>query len=266
MIKLAIFDVDGTLLSHDDWVIPQSVLTAIEKLRQKGIKIAIASGRPPYALRNVTSAGIEYDYLIACNGHVVFDDTGKMIASESLSAEQVERITAFCVKNDFPLFFKQSNGNHSYHKGEAFDPIQDSLDILPEHRHVSVNKDSYKRELPFGGVVYCGEKYIELLQRELGEDIVLQLFAYESYDISVKQANKGSGLQHLLDNIGFSMEDCIAFGDGQNDIEMLSAVGIGVAMKKCAEELLEVADYQAEDISDDGVAKALIHFGLIDSY
>ena len=57
----------------------------------------------------------------------------------------------------------------------------------------------------------------------------------------------------------------MAFGDGENDITMLKCVGIGVAMGNGKEELKKEADYVTADIDDDGIEKALIHFGVIDA-
>ena len=59
------------------------------------------------------------------------------------------------------------------------------------------------------------------------------------------------------------MDECIAFGDGSNDLEVLQNVGIGVAMKECHPSLLEVCDYQTDDCLEDGIAKGLFYYQLI---
>ena len=71
MIRLAVFDVDGTLYSHKTHSVPQSAVEAVKKLREQGIQIAIASGRPAFVMQNVIEAGIEFDY-----GDVSFLFTG----------------------------------------------------------------------------------------------------------------------------------------------------------------------------------------------
>ena len=68
---------------------------------------------------------------------------------------------------------------------------------------------------------------------------------------------------HTLAHLGLTREQCIAFGDGGNDVTMLEYAGIGVAMGNACEEAKATADYVTDDIMKDGLAKALEHFGLI---
>ena len=89
-------------------------------------------------------------------------------------------------------------------------------------------------------------------------------FEPDRYDVSLSNVNKGIGLELLLKEIGLTLDECIAFGDGANDVEMLSKVGISVAMKECHPSLLEVCDYQTDDCLEDGIAKALRYYQLID--
>ena len=71
MIRLAVFDVDGTLFSHKELRVPASAVEAIKELRKQGIQIAIASGRPAHVLQNVIEAGIEFDYVVYSPGDLV---------------------------------------------------------------------------------------------------------------------------------------------------------------------------------------------------
>ena len=70
-------------------------------------------------------------------------------------------------------------------------------------------------------------------------------------------------MQHVLDYYGVSKEDTYGFGDGTNDIEMIKFAGVGVAMGNAEEPVKAVADFVTADIDDDGIEKALQHFGLI---
>ena len=78
-----------------------------------------------------------------------------------------------------------------------------------------------------------------------------------------KGGGKMVGIQRYLDSIGATRDEIIAFGDGHNDAEMLRYAGIGVAMGNAEDDTKAVADYVTADIDDDGIAKALEHFGLI---
>ena len=266
MIKLAVFDVDGTLLSHESWTIPDSAISAIKQLREKGIKIAIASGRPYYMMKSVTSVGIEMDYILACNGHAVYDEKGEIIVGETFTYQQVEDLTKFCVENDYILSWKFTNGNYIYNRYEDLVEIHQKLQLDLKFALDCPTRDRHKCELPYGGVVYGPVVEFMNYQETKDKGIVFLPFEKDSFDVSLANVSKGSGLKHLLERIDISFDECIAIGDALNDVEMVQECGIGVAMKNCAPELLEVADYETDTILNDGVAKALVHYGLIDSY
>ena len=78
-----------------------------------------------------------------------------------------------------------------------------------------------------------------------------------------KGGGKRTAVQQYLQIHGILPEEAIAFGDGENDMGMLDLAGIGVALGNAEEAVKEIADYVTADIDDDGVEKALIHFGLI---
>ncbi|MDD6467242.1 MAG: HAD family hydrolase [Erysipelotrichaceae bacterium] len=264
MIELAVFDVDGTLLSPITYQVPQSAVRAIEDLQEQGIKVAIASGRPIHALQNITNAGIHPDYVVGCNGHMVHDETGKLIAGACFTYDQVEQLTQFCLQNDYALMWKFSQGNYIYHGLEEVRKIHKKLEI-PAHLSLDCSTcDHHKEELPFGAVMYAPQEVVDRYVEEVDPGIVFLPFEKDRYDVSLKGVNKGTGLKQLLDAIGLTLDECIAFGDAINDLEMIEEVGIGVAMQQCDERLLAVADYHAEDLHEDGLAKALYYFGLID--
>ena len=74
---------------------------------------------------------------------------------------------------------------------------------------------------------------------------------------------KAFGIQKILEHYGYCRNECIAFGDGGNDIDMLQYAGIGVAMGNSKESVKAAADYITEDCDSDGVVSALLHFRLI---
>ena len=78
-----------------------------------------------------------------------------------------------------------------------------------------------------------------------------------------KNGGKVVGIEKMLEHHGITKEEIIAFGDGENDLEMLAFAGVGVAMGNADEEVKEVADYVTTDIDDDGIWNACKHFNLI---
>ena len=85
--------------------------------------------------------------------------------------------------------------------------------------------------------------------------------AVECFDIN---ANKGKTIHDMADYLGINPENCMAFGDSQNDLEMMKACGISVAMGNASDEVKAAADYVTSDVKDDGIWKALVRYGLIE--
>ena len=83
-------------------------------------------------------------------------------------------------------------------------------------------------------------------------------------DIISKHGGKAKGLAKFMERYGLRPGETMAFGDGENDIDMIRFAGIGVAMGNAIKNLKSAADYITTDIDDDGIANALQHFGLID--
>jgi len=82
-------------------------------------------------------------------------------------------------------------------------------------------------------------------------------------DIIPAEGGKALGIQAVLDHYGIDKAETMAFGDGDNDLDMFGAVGVSVAMGNAVPQLIAAADYVTADVDDDGIAKALKHFGLI---
>lgn len=83
-------------------------------------------------------------------------------------------------------------------------------------------------------------------------------------DVIARGVSKSAGIDSVLAHEGIALADTMAFGDGGNDTGMLRHVGCGIAMGNASDEVKAVADYVTDSVDDDGVARALRRFGLID--
>ncbi len=82
-------------------------------------------------------------------------------------------------------------------------------------------------------------------------------------DINVRGVDKATGMAEFAAHFGFAHDETMAFGDGGNDVAMLRAAGVGVAMGNACDEALAAADYMTASVDDDGIRRALEHFGVI---
>ena len=80
------------------------------------------------------------------------------------------------------------------------------------------------------------------------------------WDINHKQANKVRGVQYLAEKFGIAMDEVLAIGDDINDIQMIQAAGIGVAMGNASDAVKRAADYITTDVDHDGIINAFKHF------
>ena len=121
---------------------------------------------------------------------------------------------------------------------------------------------------------YDGEKVYQILafvpehQKKLLDEL-LDECAVTSWndtgiDIIPKNGGKSAGIQRFLDEHGLDRSEIMAFGDGENDMEMLRFAGIGVAMGNASDSVKAAADYVTDTVDNDGIEKALRHFGLIE--
>ena len=85
---------------------------------------------------------------------------------------------------------------------------------------------------------------------------------YNNLEINAEEATKGNALLWLADYLGIPREETMAFGDGENDISMLKAAGIGVAMGNASDQIKEAADEVTLTNDQDGVAAAIRNWVL----
>ena len=107
------------------------------------------------------------------------------------------------------------------------------------------------------------EEKVESIKNEFPE--LTFTWSYpQGYDIYSTGNDKTTTIESVLNHLGISWEETMAFGDGENDMPMLVKSGVGVAVANAKDNVKEAADYIAPSVDEDGVAEALRHFGIID--
>ncbi|HGI2692626.1 TPA: Cof-type HAD-IIB family hydrolase, partial [Streptococcus agalactiae] len=118
------------------------------------------------------------------------------------------------------------------------------------------------REPIYQVVLVATEGESERIQKQFPRVKLTRSSPY-SMDVISEEQSKVKGIERVGQRYGFDLSEVIAFGDSDNDIEMLSQVGIGVAMGNASQQVKENARYTTADNNDDGISKALAHYGLI---
>lgn len=262
MIKLAVFDIDGTLFDEKKKEFPLSAVTALQQLHRNGVAVAAATGRPPRTAELMRDVGIPLDYLVCCNGHLVLDGEGNAIEDRRFSSGLAEEVWQFCRSHDVGLLWKYPECTYVYRNDPEFDKI-----FAKSRKGPTVYYDDvtihWTRE-PNGGCLACDTAALADFNRAFAGQCLGVDINGRSSDLLLWGVTKQTGLAVLLEKIGIRSGECIAFGDNRNDMEVLRFAGVGVAMGNSEEELKAVSDYVTTDVDADGILLALRHFELID--
>lgn len=264
MIKAAFFDVDGTIVSFKDHKLIPSAIEAINKLREKNIKVFVATGRALFQLDYILD-NLKLDGLVTLNGCNSFIDSEEIFRAH-LHKDDLYRLSEYLEKNNNPFSCNLITKNDIYIN--AF--TKEVLDMYREF-NITVPKIVNFKE-------YINKNYSDILQinlfvnKEKEEELMKEIFinseatrwADSFADINCKGITKITGVLKIIEHFNIDISETIAFGDGGNDFTMIQNVGIGVAMGNANEHLKEVADYITDNVDDDGVYKALKHFNIIE--
>ena len=255
-IKVLFFDVDGTLLDHDTGVVPQSAVDALEKVRAKGIKTVLATGRSIEELEELSMLQIPFDAYLTLNGNVCLDENRNIFAGNEIIEEEMEILKGIFNAKKIPLVFLGERGRY-------INFIDDVVIKTEEQAQASLPEiNEYKGEKVYQCISFVDNGMKQNLEKLLDHCIVTS-WHDTGIDIISKTGGKEAGMQAFLDHYGFKRSQSMAFGDGLNDIPMIRFAGIGVSMGNGKQQLKDEADYVTTDIGDDGIKKALEHFGLI---
>ncbi len=243
-VEVLACDLDRTLIAKDG-MLPPRTEAAIRAARAAGIRVVIATGRMFVSVRPyVLQAGID-DPVVCYQGAVVAEpQSGRWLRHEpipvALAKEAIEAIVG-----------------EGFHCNVYVDDELFVGKVTPEARAYAdfqglviheVGDLAAWLEKPATKVVSVGEpELLDGLEARLKERFAGRLYISKSLpfflEIASPKVTKGSGLQFLADHIGFSPERTVAFGDGENDIELLEWAGFGIAVANAHERLIGIADY-----------------------
>lgn len=256
-IKAIFFDIDGTLVSFKSHTVPESARRAIARLREQGVKVFIATGRLMKHVGIVND--IEVDGYITVNGGYCITSAGEVIFESAFPRATVERVIDLSEQYGFDLNVMTHEDMYVSSMGERVKKIASMVNIMPTVADVRV--------------IAATQPVVQMcpyISRELEQEIMPLLpdcvgsrWIETFMDLNVRGVDKSLGIQQVMNYYGLTMAEAMAFGDGGNDLPMVRDAAVGVAMGNACDELKAVADYITSSVDEDGVSRALEHFGLI---
>lgn len=262
MIKAIFFDIDGTLVSFKTHKIPQSTIDALRQLKNKDIKLFIATGRPAFHLKKLISeVGDLFDGYLTFNGQYCLDNQGKVIHEEYINRDDLTQFVKFIKTTDIACGFMEKDYFYFNFENERMQMLNKTLgNTAPERIFDDMNRVLTHNTYQLN--IFLNEDEEHIVMPYLPNCKSVRWCPYFT-DIIPKNGGKATGIHKILDYYNLTIDESMAFGDGGNDFEMLDAVKIGIAMGNANEHLKEIADYVTLDVDNNGITHALKHFKLL---
>ena len=272
MIRMIGLDLDGTLLTG------QKELTAgnraaLEKAAENGVYIVPVTGRP---LSGIPTQVMELDfirYAITSNGAVTTDRAcGKTIRERCMSKETAEK-TLRAAQGE-RIILEYFTGGYGYHDSVTHELLWKKFENTPILRYLEKSRipveDLYGRlRESRRGIenlsIMCPTPEVKesILSRVKGIEGIRIIYPWPTdLEITSMDADKGEALLSLAAGLGINREEVMAMGDGNNDLGLMNAAGLSVAMGNSSPEVFAAADFQTSDNEHDGVAEAINRYVL----
>ena len=267
--KLLFLDLDGTLL-NDEKQITAGNRKALELALSRGHGVIITTGRPlKSAMEQARKLGLDGPgcFLIAYNGAAVYDwAQQKQIFSRALSRETVYKV--------FDLVKAEGEHIQTYDTWDVL--VEPRCDDTALHRYCHLSGMGYRvigdvrKDLAEPPVKCLVINYLEKtgllriqdrIQKELDEEADCFFSCDQYLEVVPKGMNKGQAVIRMCQMMGVEIADAVAVGDEANDLSMIQAAGVGVAMANGTDQVKAAADYITVcDNNHDGVAEVVEQF------
>jgi len=267
MYKLIAMDLDGTLLNGKRQI-PARCLENIKKIKEKGIKVVLATGRPLHGIKPFLKTLDMLDddsYVVVYNGALVVNATGKDILFERpVSLDAYKELYALSKQLNVNIHAIINGGAVLTPKNNPYTGAESSMNHTPVYEGPVENVDPATKIIK---VMFVDDpKKLDSIKPLLPEWAKEKYTILRSSDIFLeflyKGVNKAVGVAAIAEHFGIKPQEVICVGDEENDIAMIQYAGLGVAMGNAIEELKAEADYITLTNEEEGVAHVIEKFIL----
>ncbi|MBJ7689121.1 sugar-phosphatase [Weissella confusa] len=262
-IKLITIDIDDTLVNTAKQVTPR-VKAALQEATAQGVKVVLTTGRPlPGVQEYLDELGLNHQddqYAITYNGGVVQTTNGEEIGGKELAysdylrlREVADELGAYLQVETIDAAYTSAKEINYWASRENF-LIKMPLFIKPVDE---MDPNDHYVKFMFIGDEADIDAWRDALPNDVKEAYYIVKSTPQHLEFMHKDATKGSGLLTLADKLGIDQSETMALGDQQNDITMIEAAGLGVAMGNAVPEVKAVADVETTTQNTDGVGVAV---------
>ena len=279
-IRIIALDLDGTLLDSQKRL-SEANRAALEAAAKKGVHIVPTTGRffgmMPPAVRDLPFVR----YAITINGAQVYDrEADAAIVRDEIPLQMALDLMRMldgydviydCYRSNWgwmteALQAKAEDYATDAHYLKMIRGFRRPVADLKAHLEATAAEGDvqkvmlFARNVPEGGSV---TKAITAAVEAKFPAIKVTASTWNNLELNIASAHKGNALKRFAEHLGLTLASCMAFGDGMNDLTMVEAAGVGVAMANAHPRVLAVADHVTRSNDEDGVACALREFGML---
>ena len=258
MIEAVACDLDRTLIGEDA-LLPSRTRAAIAATRNAGIHVVLVTGRMFQSVRRYAlEAGID-DPVVCYQGAVVAEpESGRWLRHEPIPLELARETIA--ALNDEGFGLNCYVGDELY-VAEVTPEARRYADFQQLELHPVGELLAWLEEPPTKLVVIDDPEVLDELKQRMIARFDGRLYISKSLpsflEFASPEVTKAAGLDFLSEHLGFARERTVAFGDGENDIELVDWAGYGVAVENADDRVKEVADLVCPSVDEEGVAQVL---------
>ncbi len=258
MIRAAFFDLDGTLLSHRTYQVSGSTKRALAQLRDNGVKLYLSTGRHAVELDALPIEDLIFDGYITLNGQLCLDQDKQFLYGTPFPEDITATLISLFQRNSIPLVLVEESGLTLNYVNQAVLDAQSAINTpVPEIA-------PYDGKPIYQATAFATRDQDEFIRSILPQGCRAARWSDHGVDLIMEGGGKVSGMRYFLEREGILPGETIAFGDAENDIDMLEYADIGVVMGNAQVSVKRIANYITSSVDEDGIDKALRYYGLIE--
>ncbi len=267
MVKMIVTDVDGTIVGKDE-ILHDAMTSYVKQLKEKQIDYTIATGRCAGLVKDyVEQLGIEVPY-IACNGGSVVRK-GEVLAKRTIPLKHLRKIFETADEMGMAVIYSVDGMEYAYRQTPFILSQQESHNryfLQPDFTEETWENLELEKVIVMAAVRDGSIHAIEELCKELPSSIEYIPYGNKAIDIQSAEATKENGVRELARLMNLSMDEILFVGDDLNDVSMIKAAGIGVAVGNAQPAAKEAADYVTKEKCYLGVMEAVDKFTGADAW
>ncbi len=272
MNQFIFLDIDGTIRDFDGFI-PDSTVEAVKKTREKGNQVFVCTGRPYFQIESkILQMG--FDGIVAGSGSYI-EYKGKCIQHNCFTLPMQIDLCDYLIQHHYILEIHTYQNNYilkkDYHTFiNVGKTILEKLGI--EGREIVENLETVDTFLDVENiekVLFFGNEIpVEELKRKWEKDLYIVPLSIPGYDnfggeITPRNVNKAAAIKRILKEVSGDIDQVIAIGDSENDLEMIQLAHTGVAMGNAVQKLKDAADITTDNIRNNGIMNIFRQLNLL---